>query len=76
MKGRFGTPASIDPLVVARLPAAMQREAALMLLDMGLTPHKARLHLRRAPVGFDALLASQPAPFRRGGELILAGDHE
>jgi hypothetical protein len=76
MKGGFGTPASIDPAVVARLPLAMQREAALMLLDMGLTPNAARRHIGLAPGGFDALLDSRPAPFKRGGELILAGDHE
>lgn len=74
MKGIFGTPASIDPVVVARLPLAMQREAALMLLDMGLTPNAARRHLRRAPMGFDALLDSRPVPFKRGGDVNVVAE--
>jgi hypothetical protein len=67
VSGRFGTPASIDPEKVAGLPIAMQREAALMLLDMGLTAAAARRHLGFSAGGFDRLVNMPHAPFRRDG---------
>ena len=69
MSGRFGTPASIDASVVSLLPIAMQREAALMLLDMGLSPLAARRHLGWTAPGFDRLVNVPHAPFIRGGDL-------
>ena len=68
MSAPFGTPASIEPWRVHALPPAMQREAALMLLDMGQTRAEARRRLALDADGFGRLVDSTPAPFRRGGE--------
>lgn len=73
MSAPFGTPASIDPWRVFALPQAMQREAALMLLDMGLTRSEARRRLALDAVGFGRLVDSTPAAFRRGGEEFSSG---
>ena len=69
MNGGFGTPGAIDRDKVALLPAAMQREAALMLLDMGLPEVSARRHLGFSAGGFDRLIGLPPAPFKRGGDV-------
>jgi hypothetical protein len=47
-----------------------------MLIDMGLLEAGARGHLGMEPGEFDRLIGLPPAPFKRGGELVLAGDHE
>lgn len=69
MSGGFGTPGSIDPAIVAHLPPAMQCEAALMLLDMGLSATAARRHLGFSADGFDRLVNMPRVPYRRGGDV-------
>lgn len=76
MSSPFGTPGSIDPRKLPSLPAAMRREAALMLLDMGFSEAAAGRHLRLTASTFDQLVRNAPAPFQRGGEQTLAGDNQ
>lgn len=76
MSSPFGTPGSIDPRKLPSLPAAMRREAALMLLDMGFSEAAASQHLRLSASTFHQLVRNAPAPFQRGGEQTLAGDNQ
>lgn len=59
----FGHPGSVTPAVIDALPAAMQREGILLLMEMGLTLStvaKAMGRPRRAVSDMIRL----PAPFR------------
>lgn len=76
MSAPFGTPGSIDPQRLPSLPAAMRREGALMLLDMGLSRAAASERLGMTGSAFDQLVRDAPAPFRRGGEQTFVGDNE
>lgn len=76
MSAPFGTPRAIRRDRVAPLPPAMWREAALMLLDMGLTEAAARRHLGLDAAAFDRLANVALPPFRRGGELAMPGDNK
>jgi hypothetical protein len=76
MSARFGSPAAIVGVRVRAMQPHMQHEASLMLLDMGFLPARACAHLGLAAPAFDRLVACPPAPFRRGGEMTLAGDCE
>jgi hypothetical protein len=76
MSARFGTQASIHPDRWATLPAAMQREGALMLIDMGLSDAAVTKRLGLTAPEFDRLVNLPLVPYRRGGEATLAGDVE
>lgn len=69
----FGRPGSVDASRMAALPAAMQREGALMLLDMGLSEASAARHLGLSASAFDRLVNVAPSLFRRGGEMDFGG---
>lgn len=70
---RFGTPDSIDPARLFRLPPAMQAEGLRMLFDMGETLGQitARTGLSRSEVGH--LVDGRIAPFRRDGDSNQTG---
>jgi hypothetical protein len=76
MSAPFGTPAAIVGARLRTMQPHMQHEAALMLLDMGFSPARAGAHLGLPAPAFDRLVACAPMPFRRGGEMTLAGDCE
>lgn len=65
---RFGTPSSIDPQTLFRLPLPMQAEGVRLLFEMGQTMDQVR-----ARIGLSAKdirqLVEVDAIFRRGGDV-------
>jgi hypothetical protein len=76
MSARFGSPAAIVGARLRAMQPHMRHEAALMLLDMGLPTDAAAKHLGVSSSDFDRIAHLNPSPFRRGGEMTLAGDCE
>ena len=69
----FGRPGSVDAARMAKLPPAMQRDGALMLLDMGLSEAAAGRQLGLPASAFDRLVNIATPLFRRGGDMDFGG---
>lgn len=70
----FGSPQAIDPARTWMLPKPMQREAVLLLMEMGFSRLEAG---HRAGLSVDALRQlelSPPAPFRVGSKHVEEGE--
>ena len=74
--GGFGLPGGVNPTGFHSLPEVMQAEGIALLREMRLSDFEVRRHLHLSREDFQHLTNVQFVPFRRGGELTLAGDHE
>ncbi|MDX8513553.1 hypothetical protein [Mesorhizobium captivum] len=70
---RFGTPASIDPKTLFRLPLPMQAEGVRLLFEMGQTMDqvKARIGLSAKEI---RQLVNVEARFVRGGDASIVAE--
>lgn len=74
--GGFGLPGGVNPNGFHSLPEVMQAEGIALLREMRLSDFEVRRHLHLSRDDFQHLTNVKFVPFRRGGELTLAGDHE
>lgn len=75
--GGFGLPPKgVNPDRFQSLPQVMQAEGIALLREMRLSDYEVRRRLDMSRDDFQQLTTVKFVPFRRGGELTLAGDHE
>ena len=70
---RFGTPDSIDPARLFKLPLAMQAEGVRLLLEMGQTRDQVKARIGLSGKAIDQLLQAT-TPFRRGGDVNVVAE--
>ncbi|MBZ9822324.1 hypothetical protein [Mesorhizobium sp. CA4] len=70
---RFGTPASIDPKKLFRLPLPMQAEGVRLLFEMGQTIGEVQARIGLSANEIRQLIEIE-ARFRRGGDVNIVAE--
>ncbi|MBZ9852816.1 hypothetical protein LB566_03335 [Mesorhizobium sp. CA13] len=69
----FGTPASVDPAKLFKLPLPMQAEGVRLLFEMGQTMDQVRARIGLSRKAVEQLLQVD-LPFRRGGDVNVVAE--
>ncbi|TPL30198.1 hypothetical protein [Mesorhizobium sp. B2-4-7] len=70
----FGTPASVDPVKLFKLPLPMQAEGVRLLFEMGQTMDQVRARIGLSRKAVEQLLQVDLPPFRRGGDVNVVAE--